>query len=75
MEYESRISSSLSISLWGRLSWVKLSGKGNFHLAETDFAVADGVVISNFRADAYASGTASFNMRIVAGGLGAIFNF
>lgn len=75
MEYESRLSSSLSIGLWGRLSWVRLSGKGDFHLAETDVAVADGVIFSNFRADAFASGHASFNMRIVAGGLEAILNF
>ena len=75
IEYDVRLTSSLSFSLWGLVSWVGLSGNADFHLAETDVPIIDGVIQQTFRADAFASNTASFNRRILGGGVEAILNF
>jgi hypothetical protein len=75
MEYDVRVSSAVSLTVWGNANWVRLKGKGNFHMVSTDASFVNGVAQPSFRTDVLDSAHASFDQRIFAVGLAATLIF
>lgn len=75
LTYDVGISSTVSVHLWGTANWVTLRGGGKVHMAGTDASFVNGVPNPSYRTDVEGSAHASFDRRILAGGLDATLSF